>query len=166
VKNKQVSADLGFIVNKARSVGIHLILSTQYPTKDVLNSQIQNGCSARLAFRLTEPRNYLTVLGRVNNKELATGEFLYKHSNGIEEGSCKELQKTELKQIINKSMEIWGVRQEVEVENIINFPNPEKKHLLVNELRGEGLTQVQIANALGLTQGAVSKILQRHQPVV
>jgi DNA segregation ATPase FtsK/SpoIIIE, S-DNA-T family len=64
---------------KARAAGIHLIICTQNPKADIINTNIRNNLGARLALRATDTHASNVILGQDGAEKLAgKGDFLAK----------------------------------------------------------------------------------------
>lgn len=64
---------------KARAAGIHLIICTQNPKADIINTNIRNNLGARLALRATDTHASTVILGQDGAEKLAgKGDFLAK----------------------------------------------------------------------------------------
>jgi DNA segregation ATPase FtsK/SpoIIIE, S-DNA-T family len=64
---------------KARAAGIHLIICTQNPKSDIINTNIRNNLGARLALRATDSTASSVILGESGAENLGgKGDFLAK----------------------------------------------------------------------------------------
>ena len=64
---------------KARAAGIHLIICTQNPKSDIINTNIRNNLGARLALRATDSTASSIILGEGGAENLGgKGDFLAK----------------------------------------------------------------------------------------
>ncbi|MDG5472075.1 FtsK/SpoIIIE domain-containing protein [Jeotgalibacillus sp. ET6] len=67
---------------KARAAGIHLIICTQNPKSDIINTNIRNNLGARLALRATDSIASSVILGEGGAENLGgKGDFLAKTSS-------------------------------------------------------------------------------------
>ncbi|MBD1381553.1 FtsK/SpoIIIE domain-containing protein [Metabacillus arenae] len=67
---------------KARAAGIHLIICTQNPKSDIINTNIRNNLGARLALRATDSNASSIILGESGAENLGgKGDFLAKTSS-------------------------------------------------------------------------------------
>ncbi|WP_350344599.1 DNA translocase FtsK [Proteinivorax tanatarense] len=85
---KRVENSIMRLGQKARAAGIHLIICTQHPKADVINTNIRNNLGARLALRTADSVASHVILDQDGAERLAgKGDFLAKVSYGnIERG--------------------------------------------------------------------------------
>lgn len=59
---KRLLPHLQEIARLGRAAGVHMILATQQPTRDVLDGQLKSNCPTRLAFRVTSVTDSRVIL--------------------------------------------------------------------------------------------------------
>ena len=75
---KEVEAHIVRLAQKARAVGMHLIVATQKPTVDVITGLIKGNLPARIAFQVTSRGDSRVVLDEMGaEKLLGNGDMLF-----------------------------------------------------------------------------------------
>ena len=70
-------ASIARLAQKARAAGIHVILSTQRPSTDVITGSIKANFPTRIAYRVSQREDSRTILGRAGAEQLlGAGDML------------------------------------------------------------------------------------------
>lgn len=86
---KQMEQTICRLAQKARAVGIHLILSTQRPSVTIVTGNIKANFPTRIAFRTTTGTDSRVILDQLGAEKLAgKGDMLFYDSNGTMRMQC------------------------------------------------------------------------------
>ncbi len=86
---KEIEMPVTRITQKARAVGIHMIIATQRPSTNVLTGLIKANCPTRIAFRVMQMVDSRTILDRPGaNQLIGKGDMLYSSGGEIERMQC------------------------------------------------------------------------------
>jgi len=76
---KELESHIVRITQKARAVGIHLILTTQRPSVDVVTGMIKSNLPTRIGFQTSSQTDSKTIMDKIGcEKLLGNGDMLYK----------------------------------------------------------------------------------------
>lgn len=86
---KDVSVPICRIAQKARAVGMHMIIATQRPSTDVITGMIKANFPARIAFKTTQSVDSKTILDRPGAQRLiGRGDMLTMLNGTVERVQC------------------------------------------------------------------------------
>lgn len=73
------------LAQRARNVGIHLVIATQRPSSDIVTSKLKTNLPARIAFRLPSYHDSMTILDQTGAENLlGRGDMLFKNEGRTE----------------------------------------------------------------------------------
>ena len=100
VAGKEVEKPVARIAQKARAVGIHMIVATQRPSTDVITGLIKNNFPGRIAFRVTQMVDSKTILDRPGaNQLIGRGDMLFSHNGALTRVQCAFIDTPEVQAI-------------------------------------------------------------------
>jgi S-DNA-T family DNA segregation ATPase FtsK/SpoIIIE len=77
VQKRDVEGKVGRLAQKARAVGIHMILATQYPTREAVTPRIKANMPTRIAFSVASQTNSRVILDENGAEDLlGNGDML------------------------------------------------------------------------------------------
>ena len=86
---KEVETPIARIAQKARAVGIHMILATQRPSTNVITGVIKANFPGRIAFRVFQMVDSRTIIDRPGaNQLIGRGDMLFSNNGKIERVQC------------------------------------------------------------------------------
>ncbi|MCH5220834.1 MAG: DNA translocase FtsK 4TM domain-containing protein [Muribaculaceae bacterium] len=100
VVGREVSVPIARITQKARAVGIHMILATQRPSTDVITGMIKNNFTARIAFKVTQGVDSKTIIDRPGAQNLiGKGDMLTLINGTLDRVQCSFVDTPEVEAI-------------------------------------------------------------------
>lgn len=101
VAGKDISLHIARIAQKARAVGMHMIIATQRPSTDVITGIIKANFPARLAFRTSSSIDSRTILDCVGaNQLIGMGDMLFSHNSMMERVQCAFIDTPEVENLV------------------------------------------------------------------
>ena len=98
-----VEDSIARLTAKARAAGIHLIVSTQRPSVNVINGTIKTNIPSRIAFKVNKALDSNIILDHVGaEKLLGNGDMLYDEDNGRQRRlQCSYISTREIKEVVS-----------------------------------------------------------------
>lgn len=97
---KEVETPIARIAQKARAVGMHMILATQRPSTNVITGIIKANFPGRVAFRVTQMVDSRTILDRPGaNQLIGRGDMLFSRDGEISRVQCAFIDTPEVEAI-------------------------------------------------------------------
>lgn len=98
---KDVSMPIARIAQKARAVGMHMIIATQRPSTDVITGMIKANFPGRIAFRVSQMVDSRTILDSPGaNRLIGRGDMLFSHNNSLERVQCAFIDTEEIEALV------------------------------------------------------------------
>ena len=129
---RELEAKILSLAQKARAAGIHVVLATQRPSVDVITGVIKANLPSRIAFRVTNPADSITILSETGaEKLLGNGDMLYRnaHMAGNRRIQGAFISMAEVKSVVSYIKEnneaYFNEKAAADIEKAINPPVPE-----------------------------------------
>ena len=99
-QGKEIETPISRIAQKARAVGIHMILATQRPSTNVITGLIKANFPGRIAFRVIQMVDSRTILDCPGaNQLIGKGDMLFSHNGSMERVQCAFISTEEVESI-------------------------------------------------------------------
>jgi S-DNA-T family DNA segregation ATPase FtsK/SpoIIIE len=99
---KEIELPIARIAQKARAVGIHMIIATQRPTTSIITGTIKANFPARVAFRVTSMIDSRTILDSPGaNQLIGRGDLLFSQGSDMTRVQCAFVDTPEVDKISN-----------------------------------------------------------------
>lgn len=99
-QGKEVETPISRIAQKARAVGMHMILATQRPSTNVITGLIKANFPGRIAFRVIQMVDSRTILDCPGaNQLIGRGDMLFSHNGSMERVQCAFISTEEVEAI-------------------------------------------------------------------
>lgn len=104
-KNKKIILQLELLASRIRAAGIHLIVATQRPDKEVVNGRIKVNLPTRICYQVADGVNSRIVLDVEGAEDLRSeGHCLIRHRGQITEVQTFFIDEVLSKRLVNESM--------------------------------------------------------------
>lgn len=99
---KEIEMPIARIAQKARAVGMHLIIATQRPTTNIITGTIKANFPARMAFRVMSQIDSRTILDQSGaNQLIGRGDLLFSQGSDLVRIQCAFVDTPEVQEITN-----------------------------------------------------------------
>lgn len=97
---KEVETPISRIAQKARAVGMHMIIATQRPSTNVITGLIKANFPGRIAFRVAQMVDSKTILDRTGaNQLIGKGDMLFSVNGSMERVQCAFMSTEEVEEM-------------------------------------------------------------------
>lgn len=125
---KEIETPIVRIAQKARAVGIHMIIATQRPSSNVITGLIKANFPGRIAFRVTQMVDSRIILDVPGAQQLiGRGDMLFSANGEITRLQCPFVDTPEVEQICN------FIKEQEDADKVIEHEDP----FVLPEYRGE-----------------------------
>lgn len=102
VAGKEIEMPISRITQKARAVGMHMILATQRPSVNIITGVIKANVPGRIAFRVSSMIDSRTILDAPGaNQLVGKGDLLYSGGSDLVRVQCAFVDTPEVENIVN-----------------------------------------------------------------
>lgn len=123
VAGKEVETPICRLAQKARAVGIHVIIATQRPSTNVITGLIKANFPGRIAFRVSQMVDSKTILDRTGAHQLVgRGDMFFSTNGNLERVQCAFVDTPEVEAICQSIAEQPGYMSAYELPEY--FPEP------------------------------------------
>jgi S-DNA-T family DNA segregation ATPase FtsK/SpoIIIE len=97
---KEIEMPIARIAQKARAVGMHMVIATQRPTTNIITGTIKANFPARMAFRVTSQIDSRTILDMSGaNQLIGRGDMLFSQGSDLVRIQCAFVDTPEVEEI-------------------------------------------------------------------
>jgi S-DNA-T family DNA segregation ATPase FtsK/SpoIIIE len=97
---KEIEMPIARIAQKARAVGMHMVIATQRPTTNIITGTIKANFPARMAFRVTSQIDSRTILDMSGaNQLIGRGDMLFSQGSHLIRIQCAFVDTPEVEEI-------------------------------------------------------------------
>ena len=109
---KEVETPIARIAQKARAVGMHMIIATQRPSTNVITGIIKANFPGRVAFRVSQMVDSRTILDRTGaNQLIGKGDLLFSRDGEMDRVQCAFISTDEVEAICDSIDEQIGYEE-------------------------------------------------------
>jgi len=159
---KDIENDVARIAQKARAVGIHLILATQRPSTDVITGTIKNNFPSRIALAVPSKHDSRTIIDIMGaEKLLGNGDMLFlpPKTASLVRLHCAYVSEDEILRIVNYLSKLGRPKFNTEVVR----PKAEEEETALDNGRDDMFFEA--AEVVILTGQASASFLQRKMSI-
>ena len=97
---KSIYSSIIRLAQKGKAVGIHLVIATQRPSRDIITGLVKANFPTRLAFRVSTKADSLTIIDSPDAEKLiGNGDMLYRSRADMERLQCAMIDEEEINAI-------------------------------------------------------------------
>lgn len=160
---KEVETPIARIAQKARAVGMHMIIATQRPSTNVITGIIKANFPGRIAFRVSQMVDSKTILDRTGaNQLIGRGDMLFSINGEMTRVQCAFIDTPEVDGICDCINEQIGYKFAYELPEYI--PEASETGSIGNLTDRDPLFE-EAARAVVLSQTASTSSLQRRYSI-
>ncbi|MDR1090121.1 MAG: DNA translocase FtsK [Prevotella sp.] len=124
---KEIEMPIARIAQKARAVGMHMVIATQRPTTNIITGTIKANFPARMAFRVTSQIDSRTILDMSGaNQLIGRGDMLFSQGSDLVRIQCAFVDTPEVEEISRYIGEQQGYSQAFELPEYVGEGSEEK----------------------------------------
>jgi S-DNA-T family DNA segregation ATPase FtsK/SpoIIIE len=118
---KEIEMPIARIAQKARAVGIHMIIATQRPTTNIITGTIKANFPARVGFKVSSMIDSRTILDAAGaNKLVGNGDLLFSQGNDMTRIQCAYVSTDEIEGLVKFIGDQVGYEKAYELPEVID----------------------------------------------
>lgn len=135
--NKEMENAICRIAQKARAVGIHMIISTQRPDTKIVTGNIKANFPTRIAFRTTTGTDSRVILDRIGAERLTgKGDMLFFEGGDTIRVQCAYISTEEVTEMCTEMAEEWSSIKPTYLPEAPKPQEPQRKQIPMDVLLG------------------------------
>ena len=124
---KEIEMPIARIAQKARAVGMHMVIATQRPTTNIITGTIKANFPARMAFRVTSQIDSRTILDMSGaNQLIGRGDMLFSQGSDLVRIQCAFVDTPEVEEISRYIGEQQGYSHAFELPEYVGEASEDK----------------------------------------
>ena len=124
---KEIEMPIARIAQKARAVGMHMVIATQRPTTNIITGTIKANFPARMAFRVTSQIDSRTILDMSGaNQLIGRGDMLFSQGSDLIRIQCAFVDTPEVEGIARYISEQQGYSHAFELPEYVGDSSEDK----------------------------------------
>lgn len=128
---KEIENPITRIAQKGRAAGMHMIIATQRPSRQVLTGLIKSNCPARIAFRVSQRIDSGIILDEQGADTLiGRGDMIYKNGDEHERVQCAFISNREVERVVD------FIAQQASLGQPYFLPDPDSKPVAAGSYGG------------------------------
>ncbi len=157
---KEIEMPIARIAQKARAVGMHMVIATQRPTTNIITGTIKANFPARMAFRVTSQIDSRTILDASGaNQLIGRGDMLFSQGSHLVRIQCAFVDTPEVEDITQYIGNQRGYESAFELPEVVTNEPEDKQGL--TDLSDRDVLFEEAARLIVIHQQGSTSLIQR-----
>ena len=157
---KEIEMPIARIAQKARAVGMHMVIATQRPTTNIITGTIKANFPARMAFRVTSQIDSRTILDASGaNQLIGRGDMLFSQGSHLVRIQCAFVDTPEVEDITQYIGSQRGYESAFELPEVVTNEPEDKQGL--TDLSDRDVLFEEAARLIVIHQQGSTSLIQR-----